>query len=104
MISMAKALGEQFVPLLEKLAPSLAPYLDEKHPRSDNVMAIGCLSEIFNSSPTVISTQFETFYQILMRMSVTDDGSLNRNVAYGIGVLAKKAPKNLFEPHTSTAV
>jgi len=104
MISMAKALGEQFVPLLEKLAPSLAPYLDEKHPRSDNVMAIGCLSEIFNSSPTVISSHFETFYQILMRMSVTDDGSLNRNVAYGIGVLAKKAPKNLFEPHTSTAV
>jgi hypothetical protein len=81
---------------LEKLAPSLAPYLDEKHPKSDNVMAIGCLSEVFNSCPTVIATHFETFYQILMKMSVTDDGSLNRNVAYGIGVLAKKAPKELF--------
>jgi hypothetical protein len=39
-----------------------------------------------------------------MKMSCTEDGSLNRNVAYALGVLAKKAPSKIFENHTGSAV
>lgn len=103
-ISLAKALGAQFVPFLERLAPELYPYVGDEHPRSDQTMVIGCLAEVFNSCAAAIEPYFDTFYQLLIKFSVTDEGSLNRNVAYGIGVLARKAPPALFEQHVGTAL
>jgi hypothetical protein len=48
---------------------------------------------------------FEDYIKVLMKMSVTNDGNLNRNVAYGIGVLAKRTePATLFANHVGTAL
>lgn len=105
MISLAKALGNQFIPYLQMLAPSLVNYLSDEHPRSDHTMVVGCLAEIFNVCPSAIPAMFEDYIQLLMKMSITDDGALNRNVAYGIGVLAKKTePAVTFANHVGTAL
>jgi hypothetical protein len=52
-------------------------------------MVIGCLAETFNSCPAAIAVYFNDFMQILMKNCNTDDSSLNRNVAYAIGILAE---------------
>lgn len=53
-ISLSKALGDQFLPYLSKLGPKLYQYLGEDHPKSDKVMVIGCLGEVFNNCPAAI--------------------------------------------------
>lgn len=67
-------------------------------------MVIGALAEVFNSCPGQIGEYFENYYQLLMKFSTTENASLNRNVAYGIGVLAKKAPAEAFKAHIGTAL
>ena len=41
---------------------------------------------------------------MLIKFSLTDNCSLNRNVSYAVGVLARKAPTHIFEKHVSTAL
>jgi uncharacterized membrane protein len=83
----------------------MVTYLDDEHPRSDHTMVVGCLAEIFNVCPQAIPAMFEDYIQVLMKMSVTNDGNLNRNVAYGIGVLAKRTePATVFANHVGTAL
>jgi hypothetical protein len=103
-ISLAKALGNQMIPFLQMLAPPLVEYLNEDHPRSDHTMVVGCLAEVFNVCPAAIPAMFEDYMNVLMKMCGTEDGGLNRNVAYGIGVLAKRSPLELFGNHTGTAL
>jgi len=54
MISLARSLGDSFIPYLARLGPKLTPYLDEEHPKSDKIMAIGCLAEVLKHSPFAI--------------------------------------------------
>lgn len=103
-ISMSKAMGPQFLPILQELLPHLYPYVGDDHPSSDQTMVIGCLAEVFNNCPQAIEMYFDQYYQLLIKFSLTDDSSLNRNVSYGIGVFAKKAPVHLFENHVVTAL
>ena len=51
---MSKALGDSFLPYLNKLAPKLVKYLGDDHPKSDRIMVIGCLSEVMNNCPKAI--------------------------------------------------
>ena len=48
-ISLSKAMGDSFLPYLARLGPTLVKYLDDEHPKSDKVMVIGCLAEVFNN-------------------------------------------------------
>ena len=103
-ISLSKCMGDSFLPYLQRLGPKLVKYLGDDHPKRDKIMVIGCLAETFNSSPSAITTYFDDFMQVLIKHSVTADGSMNRNVSYGLGILADKAPTQLFEPHLETAM
>jgi len=68
-------------------------------------MVVGCLAEIFNVCPVAIPAMFEDYFQVLMKMCGTDDGQMNRNVAYGIGVLAKRTePAATFANHVGTSL
>ena len=93
MISLARSLGDSFIPYLARLGPKLVPYLADEHPKSDKIMAIGCLAEVLKNSPQAIAAYFNDFMQVLMKHSTNPDGSLTRNVAYSFGVLAEIAPK-----------
>ena len=64
-------------------------YLDDSHPRSDIVMAIGCLAETFASCTAAIPVYFNDFLHILLKNSKSNDSGLNRNVSYSIGILAE---------------
>lgn len=92
MISLARSLGDGFSPYLARLGPKLVPYLGDEHPKSDKIMAIGCLAEVLKNCPQAIAAYFNDFFQVLMKHSANADGSLTRNVAYSFGVLAEKAP------------
>ena len=67
-------------------------------------MAIGCLGETFNQCPSAMGVYFNDFIQVLFKNSTTDDGSLNRNVSYGIAICADRASPEQFEPHLQTAL
>lgn len=71
------------------MAPSLVKYLDDSHPKRDKVMVIGCLAETFNSCPAAISVYLNDFMGIILKNCTSKDSSLNRNCAYGIGVIAE---------------
>ena len=90
-ISLAKALGNQFLTHLTKLGPSLVRYLDDTHPKSDRVMVIGCLSETLNECEAALPVYFNDFIKIVLKNSKSHDSSLNRNCSYSIGILAEKA-------------
>ena len=103
-ISLSRCLQDSFLPYIQRFAPKLVKYLGDDYPKSDKVMIIGCLSETFNQCPSAITYYFNEFMQTLMSHSTTDDGSLNRNVAYGIAIIADKAPVEMFGPHLGTAM
>ena len=65
-ISVSKALGDSFVPYLNKLAPKLVKYLGDEHPKSDKIMVIGCLSEVMNNCPKAIQYYFNDFMSVIM--------------------------------------
>lgn len=88
-IELSRALGDQFLPYLTQIGPSLVRYLDDSHPKSDIIMVIGCLAETFISCKAAIPVYFNDFLQILLKNSKTNDSSLNRNVSYAIGILAQ---------------
>lgn len=88
---MAKCLGDQFLPSLSVLGPSLVRYLDDSHPKSDIIMVIGCLAETFNSCKAAIPIYFKDFLSILLKNARTDDSELNRNIAYALGLLAENS-------------
>ena len=46
-----------------------------------------------------MTVYFNDFMQVLLKHSNTQDGGMNRNIAYGIAICADKAPVELFEPH-----
>ena len=60
-IEMARALGDQFLPYLTSVGPSLVRYLDDTHPKSDIIMVIGCLAETFTSCTAAIPVYFKDF-------------------------------------------
>ena len=103
-ISLSRCFADSFLPYIQRLAPKLVKYLGEDHPKSDKIMTIGCLAESFNQCPSAITVYFDAFMQTLLSHSTTDDGSLNRNVAYGIAIVAEKAPIEMFGPHLGTAM
>lgn len=90
--SVAKALGDSFLPLFTKIAPKLVKYLGDEHPKSDKIMVIGCLGEIMNACPSATNNYFEHFFKIILQHCQTSDGQMNRNCSYSIGILCSKAP------------
>ena len=103
-ISLSKCLKDSFLPYMQRLAPKLVLYLGDDHPKSDKIMVIGCLGETFNQCTPAIQAYFNDFFQVLLKHSTSDDSSLNRNVSYGISVLADKAPVESFAPHLGSAL
>jgi len=103
-VSLGKCLENSFLPYLQRLGPKLVKYVGDDHPKSDKIMVIGCLGETFNQCPASMNVYFADFYQVLLKHSVSDDGSLNRNVAYAIAICADKAPVEVFGPHLQTAM
>lgn len=65
-ISVSKALGDSFLPYLNKLAPNLVSYLGDEHPKSDKIMIIGCLAEVMNNCPIAIQFYFNDFFKVIM--------------------------------------
>ena len=104
LISTAKAFKDGFLPYLQRLGPRIYKYLQDDHPKSDKIMVIGALVEIFNQCPVAINAFFDEFIQVLLKHSTTDDGSLNRNVSYGFAVFADKATPEKFGPHLITCM
>lgn len=102
-ISLAKCLGDQFLTYLTVIGPSLVRYLDDSHPKSDIVMVIGCLAETFDSCRAAIPVYFNDFLHIILKNAKTDDSSLNRNIAYAIGILAEHAGVLLI-PHIGSCL
>lgn len=60
-IALSRALGDQFLPYLAKLAPSLTKYLTDAHPKSDRVMVVGCLAETFSQCSAAIPVFYTDF-------------------------------------------
>lgn len=79
-------------------------YIGDDHPKSDKIMVIGCLSEVFNQCPSALAFYFDDFIQVLFKHATSSDGSLNRNVSYGLGVLADKAPEDKFSLHMKSVL
>ena len=98
-VALAKTLEDSFLPYLQRLGPKLVKYLSDDHGKSDKIMVIGCLAESFNKCPSSMTVYFNDFMQVLLKHSNTQDGGMNRNIAYGIAICADKAPVELFEPH-----
>lgn len=67
-------------------------------------MVIGCLAESINHCPSSLAFYFDDFLQVLIKHSTGKDGSMNRNVSFGFGILADKAPKEKFLPHLSVVL
>jgi hypothetical protein len=88
-IEMARAFGDQFLPFLTQIGPSLVRYLDDSHPKSDIIMVIGCLAETMNACTAAIPIYFNDFLSILLKNCRTTDSGLNRNISYAIGILAQ---------------
>lgn len=97
LISVAKACGDSFLSLFTKVAPKLVKYLGDEHGKSDKVMIIGCLGEIMNNCPSAITNYFDHFWKVIMQHCTTNDGLMNRNCSYAIGILCQKAPAQ-FKP------
>ena len=97
-VSLAKCMQDAFLPYLQRLGPKLVKYLADDHPKSDKIMVIGCLGETFNQVPASMPIYFNDFMGVLLKHSTSSDGSLNRNVSYGIAILADKAAPAQFEP------
>ena len=97
-VSLAKCMQDSFLPYLQRLLPKLVKYLADDHPKSDKIMVIGCLSETFNQVPTSMPIYFDDFTRVLVKHSTSSDDNLNRNVSYGIAILADKATTEQFEP------
>ena len=91
-IWLAKALGNEFIPMINNIAPHLVVYASEKHPKHDRNMAMGSIAEVFANAPGVIPTYMNDFLQLIETNSHTNDSKINRNIAYGVGVLAQHAP------------
>ena len=89
--SLATCFADSFLPYLQKLAPKLVKYLGEEHGKSDKIMVIGCLAETFNQCPSALNVYFPDFMQVLFKHSTSDDGQLNRNVAYSFAICADKS-------------
>lgn len=87
LISVAKAYGNDFLKYFDQVSAPLSKYLKDEHGKSDKIMVIGCLSEIMAACPAAIDKHFDPFFKVLMAHSNTTDGQMNRNVAYGIGIL-----------------
>lgn len=102
MISLARCMTDGFTTYLVRLGPKLVPYLSDEHPKSDKVMAIGCLGEVLKACPSAINVYFNDFLSVLLKHSQNPDGQLTRNVSYSFGILAEKAPEALFAPHLLT--
>ena len=98
MLWTARAMGNEFLPVFTELAPALYEYTTDKHPKSDRHMAIGCIGDIFSSCPAAIPACFEAFVKLIDANSHLQDSKMNRNLAYGVGVLAQHA-QMLFQPH-----
>lgn len=47
-VALAKCLGDSFLPYLQRIGPKIVKYVGDDHPKSDKIMAIGCLAESFN--------------------------------------------------------
>ena len=102
--SLATCFADSFLPYLQKLAPKLVKYLGEEHGKSDKIMVIGCLAETFNQCPSALNVYFPDFMQVLFKHSTSDDGQLNRNVAYSFAICADKSTIEQFGPHFEQAL
>jgi len=103
-IALSKCLQNSFLPCLQRLGPKLVRYLGEEHGKSDRIMVIGCLAETFNQCPAALTVYFNDFMQVLFKHSTSDDGSLNRNVSYGMAICADKASPEQFLPHLANTL
>ena len=102
-ICMARAMGNEFAPHFNEIAPLIVVYTGDNHPKSDKNMAFGCFSEVFANCESVIPQYFNDYLPLLEKNSNTKDSKMNRNIAYNIGVLAQHAPL-LFQPHLGNAL
>ncbi len=69
----------------------MSKYLGEASSKSDRVMVIGCIGETIHACPSGIPGFYDDFTKILLANSASGDVSMNRNVAYAIGLLAEQA-------------
>lgn len=74
LISVSKALGNDFLPHFTTIAPKLVKYLSDDYGKSDRTMVIGCLSEIMAACPAAINAYFDNFFKVLIQHSTTTDG------------------------------
>jgi hypothetical protein len=102
-LHMARAMGNEFAPYFNQIAPLIVVYTDDNHPKSDKNMAFGCISEVFASCESVIPQYFNDYLPLLEKHSHLPDSKMNRNIAYNIGVLAQHAPL-LFQPHLQSGL
>jgi len=66
LISVSKALGNDFLKHFTVIAPRLVRYLSEEHGKSDRTMVIGCLAEVMASCPAAIESYFDNFFTVLL--------------------------------------
>ena len=102
-IGLARAYGNMFNEVFQKVSQQLVVYTTDKHPKSDRNMALGCLAETFAACDSLIPQYFNDYYALLLKNSDTKDDKINRNVAYSLGVLAEHS-QLLFQPKVNEAL
>lgn len=54
-------------------------------------MIIGCVGEVFAACDASVAKYYTWFCALLAANAGTQDGKINRNIAYAIGILAEHA-------------
>ena len=57
-IAISAALGDNFLPYFKRLGPIIVEYIKDDNTLGEKLMAIGCLTEIFNSCPSAVAPPF----------------------------------------------
>jgi importin-4 len=94
--TLAKVIGEGFLPFFEPMVKPLLKFTKKNRPHSDRAMAIGCFGEVINEVGEVAGDKFaETLFPIL-RDGVADSmESVRRNAAFCLGILCQRSPTKM---------
>jgi importin-4 len=92
-ITLAKVIGEGFLPFFEPMVEPLLKFTRENRPHSDRAMAIGCFAEVINEVGQVAGNKFAEALLPILRDGVADSmESVRRNSAYFLGILCLRSP------------
>jgi len=70
-IGLARAMGNEFTPYFQQIAPHLVVYTNDNHPKSDRSMALGSIAEVFAACTALIPRFFNEYFALIEKNSNT---------------------------------